>query len=247
MKKMFAYIAMFIGIYSVFLLATMPASFVAQFFPLPKALKIQQLEGTVWHSTIQQLQFDDIVLNNVDAKLSFFSLFLLSPSVDLTFGGALLEGPKGELTASFDGTKVTVTNAEVLVSAADYAPYIPSPIPVELLGYVTVKMEEISYQSTGCDLANGKANWNNAAVIAMDETIELANIDVTVGCDTKKLMFTVNPKNRLGLTLTAWVDVKGRMSGDGIIQPGENFPRNLESALEFVAQKNSQGAYPLKF
>jgi len=37
------------------------------------------------------------------------------------------------------------------------------------------------------------------------------------------------------------------MSGDGIIQPGENFPRNLASALEFVVQKNSQGAYPLKF
>ena len=85
MKKWFAGAAIFLVVYLIFAIASMPASFVLNFVKLPNNIALQGVSGSVWQARVKQLQHQYGVVNDINASLSFISLLSANPRIELAF------------------------------------------------------------------------------------------------------------------------------------------------------------------
>lgn len=250
MKKYFSYGALFLCLFLTFLLASMPATFVLGQVKLPKNISLSSVSGTVWNMDVEQAIIADTTLNQVNARLSFWSLLTLSPSVTVTFGNPLIAGPEGILTVDISQERLLLTNVDVLVKANVIAQQISLPLPLTAKGDVEVILSEMIIDlanNNACLQAQGNITWQSAGVIALEQNIKLNQLAATIGCENKAISITVDPKNDLGLTFSAYIQGQGAISGQGHLLPGNKFPAELKQALPFIGRADNEGRYRLSF
>lgn len=245
MKKVLLYLLIFISAYLVFVIATMPANFVLSQFSLPKEIKVHSLSGTVWHSKISAISNDYIDVSDVETDLNFWSLLTLAPRIDIRLGDSLKRGPIGSLTAILSGESIQIKNAEITIAANDVIANAKLPIPIDAKGDVELNITSFQLGKPICQELVGQISWPKAKVKALNENINLGSLSGKLSCDQGALMLTIDKKNDLGLTYTAYVRKIGIISGDGYLQPGEKFPENVRPALSFLGKPDNQGRYRL--
>lgn len=246
MKKYFAYAGIFLLAYLTFVLATLPAQFVVSKLSLPKNVGIYGVSGTIWQGSIEQLVITNTQIQKVNSQLSFLSLFTLTPKVDLTFGDAILAGPEGQLTLAVSADELALTNVDVLIPANTIAQQIALPLPITAKGNVEVQLTALAIslgESKQCTLASGELSWRRAGVIALEQNIKLGKLSADIGCEQGAIAVNLAPKNNLGLTFSAYIRDKGKISGQGHLKPGAKFPEQLKSALPFLGKADNQGRY----
>ncbi|MGB0936303.1 MAG: type II secretion system protein N [Colwellia sp.] len=253
MKKWFGLVGLFLSSYIAFLIATIPVALILNNVSIPKNIQISGAEGTVWNASVEQVIFGKLTLDKVSSELSFVSLLSLSPTVKLTFGDALLTTPEGELTLNISSEELRLSNVSLFMKANDVTSQLALPLPVTALGNVELNIEELAfhYQQNNfntleCTDAKGRASWQSAGVIALEQNIKLGRFNASLTCSDKAIMLTVDPKNDLGLSFNLYARMNKRLTGDGFLKPGEKFPKVLESALPFLGNKNAQGQYLLR-
>lgn len=251
MKKWFTGIAIFFISYFVFLIATMPLAFVINTIDLPKKVRISNVTGTIWQGQIGQALVDKVNITNINTDLSFWSLLIFSPTVDVTFGDAISVGPEGKLslTASFDSLELN--DVDIILPANDIAKKLRLPIPVTAQGNAELTLKHMQLSTSeklSCTAADGDVNWSRAAVIALDNTIKLSKISAKISCDKGDVTAKISPKNNLGLSVDARFNLpKSKLTGTGYLKPGTKFPEALKPALSFLGRVDNNGRYPLKF
>lgn len=251
MKKFFAVSAIFISSYLIFIVATMPLAFVINTIELPRNIDIESVSGSIWEGEIALISVDHNDVNNIKTNLSFWSLFILSPTVDISFGDALSAGPEGKFTLAASLSKLTFSDVELFISANDIAKKLPLPIPATAQGNAELTLDEISFNiadKLSCESAQGQASWQRAVVTALDNTVKLGNISAKIACEKGDLTAAILPDNNLGLTFDARLNLaKQKPSGQGYLKPGAKFPAELKPALSFLGRVDNKGRYSLKF
>lgn len=245
MKKIIGYSALFILFYSIFIVSFIPARFVLQQFDLPKNIKTYQVSGTIWHAKIKQLVVDDVVLHDVNAELDFWSIFTLSPSLDIAFGDPLKHGPEGSLTLITDGKNFTVKNADVLVAVNEIVKKAQLPLPVTAKGTLEISIEQFQSGAPMCQLLQGELRWPKAKINALKEKVTLGTLSANLGCENGALVVSIEDKNDLGLTYTAYIRSTRAISGNGYLKPEQAFPEKLKPMLSFLGKPDQQGRYRL--
>jgi len=249
MKKKFAIAAIFLLSYAVFVIATIPSTFVLQQVTLPKNIQLYGVSGTLWHTNIEQLHVEKTQLAHVDAQLSVWSLLTLSPKVEVSFGDPLLAGAEGKFTAVIDSETLTITELTALISANEIAQQLPLPIPASAQGEVNLGISQasINLHTQQCSVVTGEASWHKAGVKALEQQVKLGQFNGKLACEDGSLALHISPKNDLGLTFSAYVSKRGRVSGTGYLKPGNKFPASLNTVLPFLGKQDSQGRYRLSF
>jgi len=249
MKKKFAIAAIFLLAYLVFLIATLPSAVVLKQITLPKQVALSGVQGTLWQTRISQLVVGELLIEQVDVQLSFWSLFTLAPKLDITFGDPLLSGAEGQLVLSISSQAAVVTDLAMFVRANEVAQQLTLPLPLSAQGEVALQIGEVSFnlQNNQCLTAKGEVNWSKAGVVALEQNIKLGRFSADINCEDGVLALLVSPKNDLGLTFSAYVRQGGEISGMGYLQPGAKFPQTLNDALPFLGRKDNQGRYHLSF
>jgi general secretion pathway protein N len=251
MKKWFAFSAIFLSSYLAFLVANAPLSLVVNNIPLPKDIKLHDVSGSIWQGEISSFWVRNYEIEKIKTSVSFWSLFSLSPSVQVFFGDAMSSGPEGKLNLSISSEQVVLSNMELLISANDIAKQLPLPIPVRAQGSVELSLSElviVTGEQLSCSRAEGNVTWSRAGVIALEENIKLGKFVSEISCDDGKLLAKVSPKNNLGLSFDGALALKTqKISGKGYLKPGAKFPSQLRSALSFIGRPDNQGRYQLRF
>ena len=247
MKKWFAGAAIFLVVYLIFAIASMPASFVLNFVKLPNNIALQGVSGSVWQARVKQIQHQYGVVNDINASLSFISLLSANPRIELAFGGALVDGPEGYATIDGLLDSPTLTNTQVIISAADIAPHLDLIVPVDARGYIEANISQYTVGQPFCQALNGSLTWPNAEVYAVDQQIKFGNLSAKLACSQGAIEMKIDEGNNLGLSYSAYLQQGGRISGNGYIKPGANFPAPLNDALAFLGQPDNQGRYRLRF
>jgi len=247
MKKWYAYGAIFFSTYLVFLIATIPASWVVSFVNLPKNSQVSELSGTVWQSYAKQVRIDGVEINNVNSELSFISLLMFDPTVMLSFGGALVSGPEGKLTASQLLEQIKLTDVDISLAANQIAQKLNLSIPIEAHDFIDLEIEEFIVGKPICEQMKGSVKWKKASVTALSEKVNLGALSADLACEKGALTFTISPKNDLGLTFTAYLSSMKKASGNGFLKPGANFPEKIKPILPFIGKVDNQGRYRLNF
>jgi general secretion pathway protein N len=249
MKKKFAIVVVFLITYLGFLIATLPAKIVVNQISLPRNILLSGITGTVWNTNVAQVFIDNVVVNQVQAELSFWSLFTLTPSLTIQFGGSLLAGPEGRLDIMLSQEKVVIDNLIVVVKANKITQQLTLPLPMTAKGNVELSIIHAAIDLTNknqCIATDGEITWSKAGVIALDQNVKLGELDGKISCEKGALALLLSPDNNLGLTFNAYLR-NGRISGDGFLKPGAEFPVGLNSALPFLGRKDNQGRYRLSF
>ncbi|WP_343814609.1 type II secretion system protein N [Colwellia asteriadis] len=252
MKKWFALGAFFLMSYLVFIIATLPLAFVINSVKLPNHINVQGVSGTVWQGEIAQVVVNQNHIQKINTKLSFWSLFTLTPKVNIHFGNDILPGPQGELTLAISQSTLELSDVTLYVKANDIAQQLKLPLPVTAKGDAELQLSSItiSLSTYECQQAQGNVNWIRAGVIAMKQNIKLGQFAADLSCEQGKLAATVSPNNDLGLSFTALVSAqRGKIAatGQGHLKPGAKFPEQLKSALPFLGRADAQGRYRLQF
>jgi general secretion pathway protein N len=249
MKKKLAIVVVFLITYLGFLIATLPARVVVNQISLPRNISLSGITGTVWSTNVTQVFVDNVVINQVQAELRFWSLFTLTPSLTIQFGDSFLAGPEGKLDITLSQEKVEIDNLIVLVKANEVAQQLALPLPMTAKGNVELSIIHADIDLTNenqCSTTNGEITWFKAGVIALDQNVKLGELDGKISCEKGALALLLSPDNNLGLTFNAYLR-NGRISGNGFLKPGAEFPVGLNSALPFLGRKDNQGRYRLSF
>ena len=246
MKKKFAYTAIFFTAYCVFVLALMPASWVVSQIKLPKNVALGAVEGSVWHSEIKQVMIDDVIINQVQSSLSFISVLMLNPRLDISFGNPLVNGPEGKLTISGLLSEMVVEDAQINVAANTVAMRLNLAIDIIAHEQLQLNISRFIIGAPVCSELQGDLKWRNAAVTAFEEKVQLGELAAKLTCDNGELIADIDPKNNLGLSYRAALKQGGRFSGSGYLTPAEKFPEQLKAVLSFLGKPDSKGRYRLK-
>ena len=254
MRNKIAMGIIFVIAYIVFLIATLPTTFVLKHVTLPKnvtnSVYLSGVSGSVWHTRINQVKINGAPIDKVEARVSFWSLLSLTPKLSITFGDSFKAGPEGKFDLALSSDKATLTNLNLLVSANDVAQQLPLPLPMLAQGDVelTVSSAEIDLtKNNQCITATGNGAWSKAGITALDKTVPLGQLNADISCAKGVLTLVMSPKNDLGLTFTAAVGQNGKASGNGYLKPGPKFPAALNDALPFLGTPDSRGRYRLVF
>ncbi|ARD44734.1 type II secretion system protein N [Colwellia sp. PAMC 21821] len=246
MKKKFAYTAIFFTAYCVFVLALMPASWLMAQIKLPKNVAVSAIEGTVWHTRILQVMVDDVVINQVQSSLSLMSVLMLDPKLDITFGNALVNGPEGQLTISGLLSDMVVEDAEINLPANTVAKRLNLAIDIIAHEQLQLNIERFIIGAPICSELQGDLRWQNAAVTAFEEKVQLGGLSAKLTCDKGELIADIDPNNNLGLSYRAELKQGGRLAGNGYLTPAAKFPEQLKATLSFLGKPDNQGRYRLK-
>lgn len=254
MKNKFAMGGIFLIAYLVFLIATLPTTFVLNQVSLPNNIKnsIQYsgVSGSIWQTNIAQMAINGTRIEKVHADLSFWSLFSLAPKIAITFGDSFSAGPEGKVELVLSQEKASIKDLSLFIKANEVAQQLTLPLPVTAQGDVqlTVVNADIDLKNNNqCISVKGDINWSKAGVEAFDKNIKLDQLNAEIGCENGALTVNISPNNDLGLTFTAYVRQGGKVSGNGFLKPGAKFPAELNDALPFLGKKDSQGRYRLGF
>ena len=246
MKKKFAYTAIFFTAYCVFVLALMPASWLMAQIKLPKNVAVSAIEGTVWHTRILQVMVDDVVINQVQSSLSLMSVLMFDPKLDITFGNALVNGPEGQLTISGLLSDMVVEDAEINLPANTVAKRLNLAIDIIAHEQLQLNIERFIIGAPICSELQGDLQWQNAAVTAFEEKVQLGGLSAKLTCDKGELIADIDPNNNLGLSYRAELKQGGRLAGNGYLTPAAKFPEQLKATLSFLGKPDNQGRYRLK-
>ena len=143
MKKWFAFSAIFLSSYLAFLVANAPLSLVVNNIQLPKHINLDDVSGSIWQGEISRLWVSNYQIEKVKISVSFWSLFSLSPSVQVFFGDAMSSGPEGKLNLSVSAEQVVLSDMELLISANDIAKQLALPLPIRAQGSVELSLSEL--------------------------------------------------------------------------------------------------------
>lgn len=245
MKKSIFYSLFFIIAFCFFVIATMPARFALKHADLPRNIIVNGVSGTIWKAKIQQVANKDITLNNVDLSLSFWSLLTFSPQVKATFGDTLQPGPLGKLTASYRNEQLTIEDADINIATNDLLKNAKLIIPLEAKGSLDIHLTKVILGKPVCSDVIGQVSWPKARIKSGNQNVTLGNLKAGLGCEKGALTLTVDEKNDLGLSITAYMRKLGRFRGNGTIKPGDKFPKELTPILGFLGKPDKEGKYVL--
>ena len=96
-----------------------------------------------------------------------------------------------------------------------------------------------------CHEVQGNINWPKGKINAFNEDIRLGTLKARLGCEQGALTLTVDEKNDLGLSYTAYMRQVGKVTGNGYLTPGDKFPEKIKPALGFLGKPDNQGRYRL--
>ncbi|SEL57150.1 type II secretion system protein N (GspN) [Colwellia chukchiensis] len=246
MKKKFAYPAIFLLMYSIFVIALLPANWLLTQVKLPKNISISGLEGTIWRAKVDQVYIDGVVIERVHTALSLVSVLMLDPKFEVHFGDALVPGPEGQFAIKGLWSDITIEDGQVNLAANVVSSRLNLAIDVVAHEQLQLSLTRYVMGTPLCQTLQGSLHWQNAKITALDEQVALGDLAAVLSCQQGELVAEIEPNNNLGLSYRAQIKSLQHFSGSGYLTPGDKFPEPLKAALSFLGQADKQGRYRLK-
>jgi general secretion pathway protein N len=247
MKIRLLFIVGFIATYFLFLLVLLPASFISRWIEYPPNITVGNVSGSIWHSHIDKLGINDVILDDLDIELSFFSLLLFNPAIDINFGNDLGQDPKGFATISGGLDTLTIEQLKLTVQAQLVAQQLPLPIAVDAYNTIDMNIDRFVIGKPLCSELSGNIVWRDASVAALDEQVSLGRIATNMSCQQGKIVLVIDPVNNLGVSFTATITENFKTSGRGYLSVVETTPEAVQQILPFLGEPDRQGRYVLGF
>lgn len=239
----------FFVLYLVFLLATIPASFVIHNIPLPKNVELGMASGSIWQGKLDTAHVDGILIKNISWSVSFSQLLTGKAAVDFRMGSRRrLNEPYGTGTAfiGFQGMGLTQTKLSVPASIA--MPKLQALMVESLAGTVNLDVKQYLFDQPYCAELDASVLWKQSALGVMGSQFSLGDLKLNLACQEGNLAVVAKGDDKvLMLDVTATLKDKFRAKVDGKVKAGSEADKALMAAMSFLGRADPQGFYTLRY
>ncbi|WP_299495842.1 type II secretion system protein N [uncultured Shewanella sp.] len=234
-------------IYLIFLVATLPATFVARFVELPKGLSVADLSGSVWAGQINSITFEGRQLDTLKWDFSPWRLLLGQAQVNFTLGERNTPiNAKGLVRASFSGMYLEDFRFEAPIPALLGNKALPLRSKVN--GDISLFIKEFDSGKPWCEALSGTAIINQAKLNNQFGDYPLGNVSFALACVNGNIELKTDDKmNHLGLVGSLIIQDKNRVAIDAKMKETPEQPADLKKMLSQFGAKDSQGYYTLNY
>lgn len=251
MRSWLRYIALGSVFYLVFLVALFPAAQAHRLAAgsltraLP-ALKLAQLEGTVWSGRAGVVAYRQTMLGQATWQASPFALLIGKASLT-----ALLQNEHGYLqsrvAAPLTGGSVNLSAVEgrlPVMELARFAPYLP----VVLEGVVSLDLPSFVVDSTSRIVAaEGKVIWHQAGMSSPQQLV-LGDLQLSLHTEGEQVVGDISDGGGpLKVNGALQLSPDGGYRINGTVSAAPDAPATLVQSLGWLGKPDAQGHYRLNY
>ena len=231
--------------YLLFLLAQLPADRLLARLPLPPALQLDGVQGTVWQGRVDTVRWQRYSLHAVRWELLVSHLLRLEPAVALKFEDR--NGLLGEAQVAWQ-QGVVLRDVQLQADAGWLVMQSPAPLPVVPAGTLTWRDGALTVTPQGvCQSLAGRLIWQGAGVTSPFGSLDLDTVQAQLSCAKGRWQAEVKQSStQLRTEGRAEIGNQGDYQVDAKLFPASSLAAAYRQGIEMIGPRDSQGAVRLK-
>lgn len=231
--------------YLVFLLATLPASFLTRYV-LPatnvaRAVQLQGVSGSLWQGQAAEARLNNFNLGKLNWEFRGWGLLLGKIDLLLRFAGDTTQG-RAQIRMGL-GSGISASNVDVQMPAERLAPLMYG-FPISLAGEVHGNLKELELEPGRTLQARGRIVWRAAALRA-PQNIELGDIVTTLEPVNHGSKLTIKDQGQgpVEMDITITVKGNGEYKMNGWMKPRDASQQHITEGLRLIGRADNAGRY----
>lgn len=250
MKRWRWHILLFVVVYQVALLATLPAALAYRWAEpvlahLPQRPQLHGITGSVWSGHATQVAYRGVALGELQWQLSPWRLLLgrIGVALQLNHADGYLHA---DLSSGFTGGRVLLSNMNGQLPATVIKSFVPA-LPIAPAGSFAVNMEEAVIEAAHLRSLVGRVVWNKGGVSAPlalefgDLVAEFTSSESGIAGRIKDSGGPLQLEAELKLAADGSYVLTGKSTARSSATP------NLKTSLSLLGQPDVQGMIPFRF
>ncbi|MGD8233935.1 type II secretion system protein N [Vibrio sp. TRT 1302] len=224
----------------------MPAQFILQYAPLPSALRVADIEGTVWQGSAQQVQWQGTNYGALNWQLNPLKMLAGSLEAQIRFGRGSDLSLQGRGVIGYDFSGLYAQNLIAAIPVEEMSKFTPRlPVPLDLKGQVEVNLRSYRYAQPYCDSAQGSLVWNTQAVSTPLADLYLGPVIAQFSCQQSRIDVQGEQQSKeVESSFSAEVGADRSYKMSGWFKPLAEFPQALQQQLKWLPEPaDSDGKY----
>ncbi len=231
--------------FAVFLIATIPATFVTNMVLDEKApLKLYNVSGSVWSGKAGVMQLGDKQLQKFEWNLSALSLIFGTIKLDFSFkiNKSTAVGTVG--IAGFGSGAITIEDTKLDIKSDDVQSVLPIPEPLVLIGPLKVNIDEVEISEEMVPVyAQAQAQWRDSTAVIGDKQYDLGEFDLDAYSEDGKVFFTIKDLKKddpIEAKLSSEISEDGTLLVSGLLGTRETANKQLAGFARMLLQGKQQ-------
>ena len=250
MKRWRWHILLFIAVYTVALVATLPAALALRWAEpvlqkLPQRPVLQGIDGSIWSGRAAQASYHGLVLGELQWEISPWNLLIGHIDMELKITNA--EGYlDGTLSSGFSGGRMRLHDVKGQLPAVWVKSFMPS-LPITPTGSFAVNMDEAVIEAARLRALDGRLVWNKGGVSA-PLALEFGDLVAEFTSNESGIAGRIKDSGgplQLAADLKLGADGGYTLTGKSAARPGAN--PALGTSLSLLGQPDAQGMIPFRF
>lgn len=237
-----------IAIFSVSVIAHIPATFALNYFSKQVAQfgQVEGVSGTIWHGQAERVTAQGQQLGALQWQVNPSALFKARVEADIRFGRGSAIDLHGRGTVGYGISGPYAHQFVASIPAAYVMTQLPMPIPIEALGQVELTMHDYQFEQPYCTSAEGSVAWAAGELTTPVGPILLGPVIADITCqDSQWQVSGALESTQVSGEFSASLESNNRYQSQGWFKPGTEFPSILSSQLSLVGEPDNQGRYQL--
>ncbi len=247
MKKKLAWCGFILISYLFFLVLYLPLAWLWPQLPLPRQVKAEGLNGTLWQGRIEQLTIEEFQLQALRWQWQPASLLQGRLQVAVQLGNAQ-DQPRGKALVGLAADGGYLEDLKLATSAEWASSQLQLPIPARLTGNMVLNIDRYQHGGPWCHTLSGTLSWLDAAMVSILGEVMLEQVDARLGCTNGSLTARIeHVSNALAFSGDASLGKQARYRLEGTLKAGTELPAALAEQMHLLGHPDTQGRYRLNY
>jgi len=249
-KKIILSALLLISILATSALVHLPAQFIIMYAPLPTALTLTGVEGTLWQGSVHQLKWQQQNFGSVTWQLNVTKLLAGKLEAQVRFGRGSDIGVQGRGIVGYSTQGAYAQNLLASMPVEQAMTFAPSlPIPLDLTGQLELSLRDYHYATPYCQRGEGTLVWNTDKLVTPMAELNIGPVVAELSCQ-QNVIKAQGEQNSADVSsgFTAELNVNQSYTASAWFKPEASFPDNLKQQLQWLpTQADSEGKYPFSY
>lgn len=245
MKRISRYAMVGVLFFLIFLISTIPATFVTDMVIDKKGpLQLYGVSGSIWSGKAGILRLEDKQIEKFNWNLNLLPLITGTIELDYSFK---VKKSSAQGTIGFNGFGSGgkyLEDTKLIIKSDDVNDILPIPQPLKLAGPININIEEIEISEDGVPTyAEAQIKWTNAAAILGDQSFPLGAFDINATTEDDKVFITLKDLKEDGpieAKLSAEVEEDGTTVVSGLVGTRKTADKKLAGFASMLMQNKGQ-------
>lgn len=245
MKRAVWYSLIFLLFFAISLVVSVPVAQLLPYLPLPKALQLHGVSGTLWQGKAQDVYWQKTSLGQVHWDWQSSALWQGDLAYQVRFGEGSTWQLRGRgLVGMHWSGQAFARQVFASIPAQSVASQFDLPVPISVTGQVELTVRDWQYAQPWCASGEGEVVWNTDALGTPMGPLQVGPVITEIQCQDSAITAKGTQKSdQVSAQFSADLNQNGRYQSRAWFKPGSQFPESMASQLQWLGKPDTQGQY----